>query len=81
VGCLNYDMQLHGFIDLDSTGSANDRKSASWICFSLCFAMISWARRKQKFVALNTAEVEYIAACDACTEALWLCKSVSRLFD
>jgi hypothetical protein len=32
-------------------------------------------------VALNTAEAEYIAACDACTEAVWLCKLVSGLFD
>jgi hypothetical protein len=43
--------------------------------------MISWASRKQKFVALNIAEAEYIAACDACTEAVWLRKPVSRLFD
>jgi hypothetical protein len=43
--------------------------------------MISWASRKQKFVALNTAEAEYIAACDACTEAVWLRKLVSGLFD
>jgi hypothetical protein len=42
-------------------------------------AMISWASRKQKSVALNTAE--YIAACDACTEAVWLHKLVSGLFD
>jgi hypothetical protein len=43
--------------------------------------MISWASRKQKFVALSTVEAEYIAACDACTEGVWLRKLVSRLFD
>ena len=43
--------------------------------------MISWASRKQKSVALNTAKAEYIAACDACTEAIWLHKLVSGLFD
>jgi hypothetical protein len=32
-------------------------------------------------VALNTAEAEYIAACDACTEAVWLRKLISGLFD
>jgi hypothetical protein len=41
--------------------------------------MISWASRKHKFVALNTAE--YIVACDACTEAVWLHKLVYGLFD
>jgi hypothetical protein len=43
--------------------------------------MISWASRKQKFVAHNTVEAEYIAACDACTKAVWLCKLISGLFD
>jgi hypothetical protein len=43
--------------------------------------MISWASRKQKSVALSTAEAEYIAACDACMEVVWLCKLVSGLFD
>jgi hypothetical protein len=63
------------------------------MCFSLGFAMISWGSRKQKFVALSTAEVEYMAACEACTEAeymatceacteaIWLRKLISDLFD
>jgi hypothetical protein len=75
------DVQLHGFTDSDWAGSADDRKSTSGMCFSLGSAMISWASRKQKSVALNTAEAEYIAACDACTEAVWLRKLVSGLFD
>ena len=73
--------KLHGFTDSDWAGSADDRRSASWICFSLSFATISLASRKQKFVALSTAEAEYIAACDACTEAVWLHKMISGLFD
>jgi hypothetical protein len=47
----------------------------------LRFSTISWARRKQKSVALNTAEAEYIAACDACMEVVWLSKLVFGLFD
>jgi hypothetical protein len=78
---LSYDIQLHGFIDSDWAGSANNRRSASWICFSLSFATISWASRKQKLVALNIAEEEYITTCDACTKAVWLRKLVSGLFD
>jgi hypothetical protein len=72
---------LLGFIVSDWAGSADNKRSASWICFSLSFAMISWASRKQKSVALNTAEAEYIAACDACTKAVWLRKLVSGLSD
>ena len=41
-GHLSYDIQLHGFIDSDWAGSADDRRSATWICFSLSFATMSW---------------------------------------
>jgi hypothetical protein len=51
------------------------------MCFNMGSTMISRARRKEKFVALNTIEVEYIASCDACTEAVWLSKLVYGLFD
>jgi hypothetical protein len=51
------------------------------MCFSMGFAMISWANKKHKSVALNTTDVEYIVACEACTEAVWLRKLISRLFD
>ena len=77
----NSDAQLHGFTNSDWVGSENDINSTSGMCFSLGSAMISWAGRKQTYVALNTTEAEYIAACDACTEAVWLCNLVSRLFD
>jgi hypothetical protein len=88
-GTINYglrytasnNIQLHGFIDSDWEGSVEDRKSTSGMCFSLGSAMISWGNRKQKSVALSTAEAEYMAACEACTEAIWLMKLISNLFD
>ena len=88
-GTINYglryiassDIQLHGFTDSDWAGSAEDRKSTSGMCFSLGSAMISWGNRKQKSIALSTAEAEYIAACEACIEAIWLRKLISDLFD
>jgi len=55
--------------------------STSGLCFSLGSALISWISGKQKSVVLNTAEEKYIAACDACTEEVWLYKLVSGLFD
>jgi hypothetical protein len=54
VGRLSYDIQMHGFIDSDWARSAVDRRSATWICFSLRFSTMLWANKKQKFVALNT---------------------------
>ena len=37
--------------------------------------------RKQKSVALTTVEAEYIVACMACCEAIWLRKLFSELFE
>ena len=43
--------------------------------------MISWLSRKQSNVSLNNAEAEYIAACSASCEAIWLQKLLLDLFD
>jgi hypothetical protein len=43
--------------------------------------MISWQSRKQYIVALSTAEAEYISACSANCEAIWLRKLLTGLFD
>jgi hypothetical protein len=75
------EVKLHGFTNSDWAGNAEDRKSTYGLCFSLSYAMISWASRKQKSIALCIAKADYIAACDACMEAVWLRKLVSRLFD
>jgi hypothetical protein len=72
---------LHGFTDSDWAGSADDKKITYGMCFSMGSAMISWDRRKQKSITLSTIEAKYIAACDACTKEMWLCKLVYGLFD
>jgi hypothetical protein len=43
--------------------------------------MISWQSRKQSSIALSTTEAEYIAACSASCEAIWLRKLLTDLFD
>jgi hypothetical protein len=43
--------------------------------------MISWFSKKQTSVALSMAEAEYIAACLANNEAVWLRKLLAGLFD
>ena len=40
--------------------------------------MISWSSKKQSSIAQSTIEAEYIAASDACKEAVWLL--LSNLF-
>ena len=77
----NHEYILYGYMDADWAGSVSDRKNTSSGCYSLGFAMISWFSRKQSSVALSTAEAEYIAACSASCEAMWLRKLMSGLFN
>jgi hypothetical protein len=77
----DHDFTLSGYTDADWTGSVFDRKNTSGCCFSLGSAMISWQSRKQSNIALSTVEAEYIVACSASCEAIWLRKLLTSLFD
>jgi hypothetical protein len=77
----DHDFRLYGYTDSDWAGSVSDRKSTSGCCFSLGSTMTSWQRRKQSSIALSTAEAEYIAACSASCESIWLRKLLTGLFD
>ena len=63
-------IRLIGFTNSDWASSVADRKSTSRCCFSLGSAAVSWYGRKQKSVALSSAEAEYMAASQASCEAL-----------
>ena len=65
------EIKLHGYADSDWGGSAKDRKITSRCCFSLVSGMISWFNRNQTNIALSIIEAQYIAACSACSEAVW----------
>ena len=77
----NHDYRLYGFTDASWAGSVSDRRSTSGGCYCLGSAMISWFSRKQSSVALSIAEAEYIAACSASCEAIWLRKLMSGLLN
>ena len=42
--------------------------------------MTSWQSRKQSSISLSMEEVEYIVACSASCEAIWLRKLLTGLF-
>jgi hypothetical protein len=75
------DFKLYGYTDSNWVGSALDRKITSGFCFSLGPAMTSWQSRKQSNISLSTAEVEYIVACSASCEAIWIQNLLTGLFD
>jgi hypothetical protein len=73
-------VRLIGYTDSDWAGCAVDMKSTSGCCFGLGSAVVSWFNRKQKSVALSSAEAEYMAASQANCEAIWLRKLLVGLF-
>jgi hypothetical protein len=64
--------ELLEYSDVDYAGCKVDRKSTSGTCQFLGGTLVSWSLKKQKFVALFTAEVEYVAAGNYCAQLLWM---------
>jgi hypothetical protein len=54
------------YSDADYVGCKIDRKSTSGTYQFLGRSLVSWASKKQNFVALSTAEDEYVAAGHCC---------------
>ena len=73
-------VKLSGFTDADWAGSPTDRKSTSGGVFSIGSTAVSWYSRKQRSVALSSAEAEYMAASLAACEAIWMRKILAGLF-
>ena len=73
------DSKLVGYTDSDWAGSIDDHKSSSSYLFCLGTKLISWSSKKQKTVALSSAEAEYIAATNAACEAVWLRRILSNM--
>lgn len=68
----NYLSGLVGYSDADYAGDISTRRSTSGWIFTYNGGVISWGSERQKSVALSTTESEYIAACNAVKELIWL---------
>eukprot|EP00253_Pinus_taeda_P021821 PITA_21821 len=53
-------VKLQGFIDADWAGSPSDWKSTFGRIFNLGSTAVSWYNKKQRSVALSSAEAEYV---------------------
>eukprot|EP00253_Pinus_taeda_P005301 PITA_05301 len=74
------EVKLCGFTDADWAGIPTDRKSTSGGVFSIGSIAVSWYSKKQRSVALRSAEAEYMAASLAACEAIWMRKILVGLF-
>jgi hypothetical protein len=74
------EVKLHGFTDVDWVGSPMDRKSTSGGIFSIKSTTVSWYNRKQRSVALSSAEAEYMEAIQDACEAISMRKILVGLF-
>ncbi|KAH9670456.1 hypothetical protein KPL70_016992 [Citrus sinensis] len=63
---------VRGYIDSDFAGDFDKRKSTTGYVFTLAGATVSWVSKLQTVVPLSTTEVEYMAATQACKEAIWI---------
>ena len=71
--------ELKGYADSDWAGDKKSRKSTTGYIFLLGGAAISWSSKKQSSVALSSTEAEYMAACAAVQEAVYLRTLLSDL--
>ena len=68
----NNPISLLGFTDSDWANCLDTRRSVGGHAYTLGSGVISWQVRKQKTVAASSCEAEYVAAFEACKEAIWL---------
>jgi hypothetical protein len=71
-GSSDAKLAVFGYCDSDWGASIDDRRSVSGSVFSIAGGAVTWQAQKQKSVALSTVEAEYMAACQAAKDAVWL---------
>ena len=66
------DIVLHGYVEANTEGDKDSRRSTiGYICI-VCGTRISCISKLQKVVALSTMESEYVATTKASKEMIWL---------
>ena len=66
------DLKMLGYTDSDFQADRDSRKSTSGSVFTLNGGSVVRRSVKQSCIAHSTMEAEYVAACEAAKEAVWL---------
>ena len=72
-------LNLLGYIDSDFQSDKDSRKSTSGSVFVIGRAVVVWRSVKQSSIVDFTMDAEYIPACEAAKEWVWLKKFYSDL--
>ena len=77
-GC-DEELGVTGYVDASFCSDPDDSKSQTGYVFKVNGGAVCWRSGKQPIVAQSTMESEYIAACEAANEAVWLRKFIIEL--
>ncbi|MCO5570232.1 hypothetical protein L7F22_023950 [Adiantum nelumboides] len=73
------ELSVMGYTDSDYADDLDNRRSTLGYVFTMVGGAVSWRSRLQTCVTQSTTEVEYVAASEACKEAIWLGRLVRDL--
>lgn len=68
-----------GYVDADWATDPETSKSISGQVFVMNGSAISWRSKQQSIIATSTCHAEYIAACEAARECVWLREMLSEM--
>ena len=68
--CKN--VNFEAYCDSDYAGGKDTRKSTSGLVCKYANAAITWQSKRQQYGAISTDEAEYVSACLATKEIIWL---------
>lgn len=75
----NGHFEVHGYTDADWAGNPMDRRSTSGYFTFVGGNLVTWKSKKQKIVALSSAEAEFRGIRNGLMEVLWLRGLMSEL--
>ncbi|XP_058096141.1 secreted RxLR effector protein 161-like [Magnolia sinica] len=68
----NHHLGIDGYTDADWAGNLSDRRSTSGYFMFVARNLVTWRSKKQKVVALSSAEAEFLGMAKGLCELLWL---------
>jgi hypothetical protein len=75
----NSHLKINGYIDADWAGNISDKKSTSGYFIFVVRNLVTWRSKKQKVVALSSAEAEFRGMVKGLCELLWIKRLLTEL--